>query len=96
MNKLFFLATITVYAGDRNCENEPEHEYCNGERGRSGMIFCDLARIPEDGDCYSRDYSRTDCDEKPNHSRCVGYDGLDGLMFCDPDPDADPCHNRED
>jgi hypothetical protein len=83
-----------VYASDINCSEEPNHELCNGERGRSGMTFCDLAGIPEDGDCYSRDYSQINCDEDPEHSRCVGTTGLDGLIFCDEDPEADPCYDR--
>jgi hypothetical protein len=91
---LILTAIPGVYASDINCSEEPNHELCNGERGRSGMTFCDLAGIPEDGDCYNRDYSQINCDEDPEHSRCVGTTGLDGLIFCDEDPEADPCYDR--
>jgi hypothetical protein len=81
-------AAAPVKAGDRNCDVEPDHPYCNGTEGAGGMIYCDLAwSDPADydrfGDCYDRDFSRIDCDEHPNHSRCVGHDGRDGLIFCD-------------
>lgn len=100
MNKLIFLGLIpvlflvsNVYVSDINCDERPNHDFCNGERGRQGMAFC-----PEGStdDCYSRDYSQIDCNEIPTHSRCVGLDGMEGLMFCDLDPDADPCYDRED
>jgi hypothetical protein len=39
----------SVYASYINCSEEPDHELCNGERGRSGMTSCDVAGILEDG-----------------------------------------------
>jgi hypothetical protein len=92
----FTLVTTNLYASDINCNEEPDHELCNGEEGRQGMNYCEPRDEdkPYGGDCYSRDYSQIDCDEIPTHSRCVGSDGLNGLMFCDKDPDADPCYDR--
>jgi hypothetical protein len=87
-------ADAPVKAGDRNCDVELDHPYCNGEEGRLGMAFC-TPEYPE-GDCYSRDYSQRDCNENPNHSRCDGYLGRDGYIFCDIDPDADSCYDRND
>jgi hypothetical protein len=81
-----------VYASDRNCNEEPDNELCNGEKGRFGMSFC-TPDYPY-GDCYSRDYSQKDCEENPGHSRCNGHLGNDGYIFCDIDPDADPCYDR--
>ena len=92
---LMLTALPNVYAGDLNCDEMPNHEYCNGERGRIGYIFCDLI-APDVENCYSRDYTQIDCNEIPTHSRCVGLDGMDGFVFCDLDPDADPCYNRDD
>ncbi|MFY9967431.1 MAG: hypothetical protein WBP83_04750 [Nitrososphaeraceae archaeon] len=84
-----------VYASDMNCEENPDHEYCNGEKGRIGYIYCDLI-APDVEDCYNRDYIQRDCDKNPENSRCTGLIGNDGLVFCDLDPDADPCYDRED
>jgi hypothetical protein len=50
MKSLFILVIIPVlmltipnaYASDRNCKGEPDHELCNGEKGRQGMNFCEL------------------------------------------------------
>lgn len=81
-----FVSTIAaaapVKAGDRNCDVEPEHEYCNGTEGADGMVSCDLAGV-ERGACYDRDFSRIDCDEHSGHSRCGGTTGRNGLIFCD-------------
>lgn len=49
MNKLFFLAIIPVLmltvpnvnASDINCKEIPDHKYCSGGKGVSGMVFCD-------------------------------------------------------
>jgi hypothetical protein len=78
-------AASPVKAGDIDCDIRPNHEYCTGEEGASGMAFCDLSANEDDrfGDCYDRDFSRIDCDEHPSHSRCVGFEGRDGLIFCD-------------
>jgi hypothetical protein len=85
---IFMLLVPNVYAGDRDCDREPNDPLCTGEKGTGGMTFCDLAwSDPADvdrfGDCYDRDFSRIDCDEHQNHSRCVGFEGRDGLIFCD-------------
>jgi hypothetical protein len=90
---LFVVTTVSnVYAGDANCETDPDDPRCTGEEGRLGMSFC-TPEYPE-GDCYSRDYSPRDCNENPDHSRCDGYLGREGRIFCDIDPDADPCFDR--
>ena len=79
------IPVINVNAGDRNCDIEPDHEYCNGTEGAQGIRFCDLSGNEDDrfGDCYDRDFSRIDCDEHSGHLRCTGSDGIDGLIFCD-------------
>lgn len=80
---VLMLLVPNVYAGDRDCDTEPNHPLCDGTEGADGMMFCDLAEVGRGEDCYDRDFSRIDCDEKPNHSRCVGYQGREGLIFCD-------------
>jgi len=67
---VFFIPN--VYASDRNCGVEPDHKYCNGTEGASGLIFCDLVTSGPDadnrfGDCHDRDFPRIDCDEHPSH-----------------------------
>jgi hypothetical protein len=47
-------AAVPVMAGHiMNCEERPDHEYCNGEMGLRGMIYCDLTG-PSDYECYDR------------------------------------------
>ncbi|MGH9926623.1 MAG: hypothetical protein ACREAS_08160, partial [Nitrososphaera sp.] len=76
-------AASPVIAGDRNCDAEPNHKYCNGAEGAQGMVFCDIGGVGRGEDCYDRDFSSTDCDEHPGHSRCTGTQGREGNMFGD-------------
>jgi len=98
-------AVTPVMAGDIDCGARPNHEYCTGEEGAQGMVFCDVAwsdqaDVDRFGDCYNRDFSTIDCDEHPNHSRCDGFQGRDGNIFCDIQyKDVgyyDNCYDRKD
>jgi hypothetical protein len=77
MNKLIFLGLIpilvllvpNVYASTEpgareriDCDENGDHSWCNGGRGRDGLPFCDLS-IPAQG-CYDRtDNSEDYCSE---------------------------------
>jgi hypothetical protein len=92
------IISLNVYAGDTNCNAEPESDVCTGEAGADGMYFCGTDRFD---DCYDGDFSRIDCSGEHNEtSRCTGYSGREGLMFCDLQFDdvgyRDNCYNRDD
>ena len=43
---------------DVQCDEDPDHSLCNGERGREGLIFCDVLYQEtggKAGGCYDRD-----------------------------------------
>ena len=67
------IISTQVYASDMNCDKKTNHENCTGERGRGGIIFCDLQFEGDTRDCYDRNYDRKDCDENPDQSsfRCL-------------------------
>ena len=50
---------LCVRGDDIDCDKEPNHDLCSGERGRGGSIFCDVhagitgSRIAFGG-CYDR------------------------------------------
>lgn len=43
-------AVAPVLAGDINCDARPDQEYCTGEEGRDGIIFCGTSGA--ETDCY--------------------------------------------
>lgn len=43
-------AAAPALAGDINCDARPDHEYCTGEKGRDGIIFCGTSGA--ETDCY--------------------------------------------
>jgi hypothetical protein len=66
MKSIFILAIIpvvlmltvpNVFASERiDCNENPDHSLCNGERGITGTIFCDV-QYQEEGSksaCYDR------------------------------------------
>lgn len=69
-----------------DCEENPDHKYCNGDQGKTGIPFCDLD-YQELGFIFCRNRNaeppRVDCDENPNDSLCNGDRGIDGNPFCD-------------
>ena len=60
---------LYVYGSDINCDEEPNHKYCTGEREKNGVMFCNT---PTQDDCYHRDNKLED------ECWCDGYeDGRD-------------------
>jgi hypothetical protein len=82
------LLTRIVYAtvtGRIDCDENPDHEYCKGDKGKNGVPFCDLD-YQELGFtvCRDRDVNPdVDCDVKSDDSLCNSERGRDGLIFCD-------------
>jgi hypothetical protein len=57
---------------DIDCDKNPDHAFCTGEKGRDGLPFCDLPSHP--GSCYDRN-------DNPE-SYCANYGEKDS-DFCE-------------
>ena len=60
---------------DVQCDVEPENSLCNGERGREGIIFCDIQN--QEGEGSETCYDRNDNPEE----YCLKYQD-DSWNFC--------------
>jgi hypothetical protein len=72
------LLTRIVYAtvtGRIDCDENPDHEYCKGDKGKNGVPFCDLD-YQELGFtvCRDRDVNPdVDCDVKSDDLDCIKH-----------------------